>query len=602
MKTRTIVAGMMSVLLSGSLGYASTQVEKRMQAIWREINTTRQFNEMDKLFEDLAAIARDKKLDRETRLKAGVMIAHGLASPRGRKYYLNPSRGKLAAEVGRVVLEDVGPHPERILDYKLLRGFLGCYRDLALIGFKDTGEIGVSVCDGVLESGCDVARKAVAQSSKAQTLAAMKRWKEAAEAYDAYGKYLEQIAGDPKYRGLRHLVHPEDVDVDFIVATYAGAGRAGDANALAAKAMKACDAPYIIERASKIMCESSVSTAALEAPLAEIAARLDVSAISFDRMLDMYSKGLMSKGNVTEALAFAKLRYNTCPLSEVNQAIEAVGACLRMADLDMERMTQFVSFQKFGPEGPDGKIETTDDLENPLKAVKIALPDKLEERLRARLEAPLPTDAGARVYDELTGRGSCCLVLGDYDQALRYYKSAYNVAPMSEMREASALIPRVLKAVDGNLIRANAYLQYQKYGPSGEDGKAGTEDDLTDPTPEIEAELSPEVRQALRAACDRSATSIGAMLNRAHCLLALEDYKRAMGQFRMIFVKSGADERSLLQSINGFATLIKAWDGHLCRANQYLLYQKHGSAGPEGKPGSLENPLKDVLKEIQAAK
>ena len=39
---------------------------------------------------------------------------------------------------------------------------------------------------------------------------------------------------------------------------------------------------------------------------------------------------------------------------------------------------------------------------------------------------------------------------------------------------------------------------------------------------------------------------------------------------------------------------IKAIDGHVLRANQYLLYQKHGEAGPDGAKGT-DDDLTDPL-------
>ena len=583
-----------------SVARGQVNIDRRLQYIWGRLHRTKDAKEVDELLNELAGFARDKNLPLEKRVHAGTIVGHWLAGGRGKKYR-TPERVELAEKVSNEAIAEVGPHPERTLKSDQLRHFLACYLDLAILKVESAGERGLAACEAILASQCDAPYKLVAYVTKAQTLVVMERYQEAADAYDEYRTALQGVIGNKKYAKVKDLIHPTDIASTYVTPAYVRAGRPKGAVQLGMTALRVSDTEYMIRYVGSIVGALGADPETIEPLLGEMAVRLDASAPAFDEILAIYSKCLMTRGRSDQALAAAKLRYNVCPLSEVNAAIESVGSCLRAADLDVERMTQFVNFQQFGAEGADGKVGTPDDLKDPLAAVNAKLPADVEKALRAKLDEPLTARHDAQLYQALKDRGSLHLALGEYPQTLRYYKSAYNVATMARTREASALIPRALKAMDGNLIRANAYLNYQKYGPAGKDGKAGTEDDLKDPTPKIDAKLPASVVQALRGGLAGRKTGPAAVQYRGFCHLAIEEYQEAAGQFRILFVNSGNDQRSLLNAINSLAALIKAWDGHLCRANQYLLYQKHGSAGPEGKPGSLENPLKDVLKEIQSA-
>ena len=65
-------------------------------------------------------------------------------------------------------------------------------------------------------------------------------------------------------------------------------------------------------------------------------------------------------------------------------------------------------------------------------------------------------------------------------------------------------------------------------------------------------------------------------------LLAWGKPEEGLRAMREAYARCGMDERSLKQAILDVAGAIKAVDGHIVRANQYLLYQKHGRDGPDG--------------------
>ena len=62
-------------------------------------------------------------------------------------------------------------------------------------------------------------------------------------------------------------------------------------------------------------------------------------------------------------------------------------------------------------------------------------------------------------------------------------QAAFRLAPGTrrELVRAITDVAVAIKAQDVDTVRANQYLLYQKYGPKGEDGRPGTDDDLVNP-------------------------------------------------------------------------------------------------------------------------
>lgn len=73
-------------------------------------------------------------------------------------------------------------------------------------------------------------------------------------------------------------------------------------------------------------------------------------------------------------------------------------------------------------------------------------------------------------------------------ESLLSYKKAFELCPFDHpelMERALDGICRVFRCLDMNLVRANQFIKFQKYGKAGIDGIEGTEDDLTNPLEDI---------------------------------------------------------------------------------------------------------------------
>jgi tetratricopeptide (TPR) repeat protein len=316
--------------------------------------------------------------------------------------------------------------------------------------------------------------------------------------------------------------------------------------------------------------------------------------------LDILTERLLQEGELNKALAYSKLYYDVIPLEDMTDALEWVTKTLGGMEMDVTKLNDFLDLQKYGPHGPDGKPGGDDDIANPLKDVENPLPPQVRRHIKDRLSNELP-QAGS-IYDCLRNRGTLHLALGEYDQALRCYSSAYAAASVAQAREASGLVPRALKAMDGSLHRAGQHLAYQQYGSTGPDGKPDTADD----TPPIVNEddlppLPPVLVQALETLAKAPGASPREYRERGYAYLALGDYRKGLMQMRIASTLAAADDAARKEAIADMAAAIKAYDGHFARANAFLDYCAYGAAGPDGRMGSaddVENPLTVVMEEL----
>ena len=302
------------------------------------------------------------------------------------------------------------------------------------------------------------------------------------------------------------------------------------------------------------------------------------------------------------ALAYAKRMFQVTALHGLVDAINCVCECHKRIDGDIDpNVREFLEFQRFGPNGPDGKAKTEDDLTTPLD--RVTTPDEAELAAFAREAIPEtePRDP--------TSRGRLWMLAGEYHQALREFLNAYRAAPLEttksrwprRMTEAAGDIATALKAIDGHVHRANRYLLYQRRGPAGEDGKPGTEDDLTDPLRELpkdywdaHAPPDPRVDAAFQAALDEQPNTYEGYRARGYLDLAWGRCEKGAEEMREAYKHCPLTQRGLVQAITDVAVAIKAQDGDIARANQYLLFKKHGPKGKDGKPGT-EDDLRDPL-------
>jgi tetratricopeptide (TPR) repeat protein len=190
----------------------------------------------------------------------------------------------------------------------------------------------------------------------------------------------------------------------------------------------------------------------------------------------------LSEGRADDALAAAKAAYSvigyTYPSStRFASAVELVARALRARDGHLARGNQFRRYQTYGPDGPDRKPGTPDDIPNPLAKVAFKAEPEFDKLFQAAIDALPPTADGYRL------RAWAYLLWCKPDKALGELKRAFALCPLdsNSVQRAANEIAMGLRAYHSTPIGINAFATYQRYGPNGPDGKPGTSDDLKDP-------------------------------------------------------------------------------------------------------------------------
>lgn len=282
------------------------------------------------------------------------------------------------------------------------------------------------------------------------------------------------------------------------------------------------------------------------------------------------------------ALGIAKLHYVMADVREMQEAMNLVARILKIADKDINRRVRpFLEYQRYGPLGRDGRPGTDDDLKDPLAEVplsKAAPLGKLDKLL---------TGAGPL---EHSLRLSVCMQHRRFDMALVEALAAYRAATGEKLTNEIYQVATVLKAADGHLLRANRYLMFQKLGPAGKDGKPGTADDLADPLQGVKLPSISGRDKLFAEAVAKCEDTPEGLKRKAVLLLGWGKCAEGLAVMKEIYARCGVEPRELKEAILGVAAALKAVDGHVHRANQYLLYQKYGPAGQDGIKGTADDP------------
>ena len=191
---------------------------------------------------------------------------------------------------------------------------------------------------------------------------------------------------------------------------------------------------------------------------------------------------------------------------------------------------------------------------------------------------------------------------GDARGALAYAKRMYQVTHLRAVTDAVNCLCECYKRIDGDGDpNVRAFLELQKLGPNGPDGKPNTGDDIADPLASVGAPDEADLVEVARAAIAQTKPLNPSSRGRLWMLAG--NYPRAMREFMNAYGATQLETftargpKRMTQATGEIATALKAIDGHVHRANRFLLYQHHGPAGADGEPGTdddLTNPLSDL--------
>jgi tetratricopeptide (TPR) repeat protein len=188
------------------------------------------------------------------------------------------------------------------------------------------------------------------------------------------------------------------------------------------------------------------------------------------------------QGRLDEALAAARAAYAITGFESASttyfvRAVAIVAHALRARDGHLVSGNAFRSYQAYGPNGPDRKPGTADDIANPLAGLEPKPDPELDPLFQAALDRQPPTTTGWRT------RGWICLLWSKPKEALGAFKQAFAVCSLDSnaLTRAAQDVALGLKALHGTPVGMDAFATFQRYGPAGPDRKEGTNDDLKDP-------------------------------------------------------------------------------------------------------------------------
>jgi len=190
----------------------------------------------------------------------------------------------------------------------------------------------------------------------------------------------------------------------------------------------------------------------------------------------------LKQPDYSKALLAAKIYFLAAADSRTLQdSVNSVVQAFKAADNNLLRSNEFLRFQKYGPDGMDGKPKTDDDIKNPLDDVGFPSEPEIEKSFEETIRKQKKNLQGRRAAAFLY------LFWGKPKKALILFNRNYRNCPIDKrgLPRAANDVVVGLKALHGHTLFSKNFYLYQRYGPKGKDEIPGTEDDLTDPLKEF---------------------------------------------------------------------------------------------------------------------
>ncbi|HUT36083.1 MAG TPA: hypothetical protein VNE39_21525 [Planctomycetota bacterium] len=188
---------------------------------------------------------------------------------------------------------------------------------------------------------------------------------------------------------------------------------------------------------------------------------------------------------------------------------------------------------------------------------------------------------------------------GKFAEALKAARICLDAsADRSAIASSTLVIAEIFRSMDGHVGRANQMINFQRYGPDGEDGKPGTPDDLKDPLAGLPRPSYPDRERAFAEARKKAGDTAQASRYRALTHIYAGNPKEALKCYLDAFARStGDDYKAIGQDMIVIGA--RAVRGYAVGLKGFVDYVNCGPAGPDGKPGTaddLKNPFEPLLK------
>lgn len=294
-----------------------------------------------------------------------------------------------------------------------------------------------------------------------------------------------------------------------------------------------------------------------------------------------------SRGDAWAALAGQLLKQE-----KYGEAIEGIGAA-RMLGVQTSNGAEMAAIEAQAVKGIVEKVEC-DRAGAMLRDLRLRF-------LAMRDSADATRDS---VYAMQAALVDVLMAARRYPDACREAKVLMDICGSRNLQNAVAKTSLVLKAADGNLVRANAFLEYQKFLRPGPDGKLGTNDDLANPLAQVELPPDPARDQGFQKTIVACPKSWDGAVTRARVFRCWDRLPDALRELKQAFALAPMEALPLQQVTDDTVEVLLLLTGDPDAGRRFVDFQKFGSAGTDRKPGTsddLKDPVDECLASTQSA-
>lgn len=190
---------------------------------------------------------------------------------------------------------------------------------------------------------------------------------------------------------------------------------------------------------------------------------------------------------------------------------------------------------------------------------------------------------------------------GDSTKALQEARVLFLTCDKTKITAAIDYITSAYKAEDFNLMRANRFLRYQRFGPAGEDEQLGTKDDLVDILAQLPVQSDPERAKPYRRALAKLPDDWKGLQAKAQIYLYLEQPEMAFEALRRSFLKAPVDEKSMQEAVDALTGFVVRMTKDADAAEtlaKFIMFGAPGEDGVDGTADDLVNPTGRIKKQL----
>jgi glycerol-3-phosphate cytidylyltransferase-like family protein len=176
-----------------------------------------------------------------------------------------------------------------------------------------------------------------------------------------------------------------------------------------------------------------------------------------------------AEGRWGDALGAARSLYDAAGSQQhIQSAAQVVARCFLAVDGNLNRANEFLQYQRFGPNGPDGKPKTKDDISaNHLTSAKY--PEKSKEINKTFQDAIAKLGKSRSDY---RAKGFIYLYWGKPTEGAKQFYEAFKAAPLDKIPEAAQELAIIgIKARTASFYGLDKVFEYINHGPGGKEGK-----------------------------------------------------------------------------------------------------------------------------------